>query len=154
MAPFDDLEALCAVEAEEVAPQTLLVRVRGELDETVSAELATVVDEELREDSFARILVDLSRVTLLGSAALHALQQLRRRCRVQNIRLVLIGAGHPAVHRPLRITGLLPLFDTRPTVHAALHSPAGSTGTAVTGSTTTWRAAPSGAEIITGPRSR
>ena len=77
MARFDDLEAINAVEAEEVAPQTLLLRVRGELDETVSAELTAIVDEELREFSFARILVDLSRVTLLGSAALNALQQLR-----------------------------------------------------------------------------
>ena len=137
-----------------MAPQTLLLRVRGELDETVSAELADRCRRGTSRIQFRRILVDLSRVTLLGSAALHALQQLRRRCRVQNIRLVLIGAGHPAVHHPLRIAGLLPLFDTRPTVHAALHSPAGSTGTAVTGSTTTWRAAPSGAGIITGPRSR
>jgi anti-anti-sigma factor len=114
------LESLPTVEAEEAAPRTLLLRVRGELDTAHVMELRTVLDDELGEGGFSRIVVDLSRVTLVDTAALRALQDLRRRCRSQNMQLVLVGTANPAVHRPLRITGLLPLFDTRPTVQAAL----------------------------------
>jgi anti-anti-sigma factor len=124
MIPSSEFEPLPTVEAEQPAPRTLLLRVRGELDQATTVNLDTVLDNELGEPGVSRILVDLSRVTLLGTAALRTLQQLRRRCRLQNTHLVLVGTGHPAVHRPLRITGLLPLFDTRPTVQAALHQTA------------------------------
>jgi anti-anti-sigma factor len=123
--PADDFEPLPAVEAEEPAPGTLLVRVRGEVDEAVVARMSDVLDEEL-DEPFCRVLVDLSRVALLSSAGLRFLQQLRRRCRAQKAHLVLVGAAHPPVHRPLRVTGLLPLFDIRPTVQAALYGHAGS----------------------------
>jgi anti-anti-sigma factor len=116
----DGLEPLPTVEAEEPAPRTLLLRVRGELDTAHVMELRTVLDDELGEGEFSRIVVDLSRVVLLDTAALRTLHDLRRRCRSQNMQLVLVGTANPAVHRPLRITGLLPLFDTRPTVQAAL----------------------------------
>jgi anti-anti-sigma factor len=116
----DGLESLPTVEAEEPAPRTLLLRVRGELDMANVAELHTVLDDELGEGEFSWIVVDLSRVTLVDTAALRTLQDLRRRCRLQNMQLVLVGTANPAVHRPLRLTGLLPLFDTRPTVQAAL----------------------------------
>ena len=121
MSPFDDLETLPTVEAEEPAPRTLLLRLRGDLDTAGAARLTAALDDELAHGGFSRILVDLSRVTLLATAALTVLQQLRRRCRTQQMHLVLVGAGHPAVHRPLRIAGLLPLFDIRPTLQAALH---------------------------------
>lgn len=120
MAPSDDVETLPTVEAEEPAPRTLLLRVRGDLDAVAGDQLATTVDEELVGDGFSRIIVDLSRVTLLATAALTVLQQLRWRCRTQRMHLVLVGTGRPEVHRPLRHSGLLPLFDTRPTLQAAL----------------------------------
>jgi anti-anti-sigma factor len=123
MDPFNDLESLPAVEAEEPAPRTLLLRVRGELDEAGGIKLGTVLDEELADHGFSRILLDLSRVTLLATAGLSVLQRVRRLCRAQGMHLLLVGTAHPAVHRPLRVTGLLPLFDTRPTVQAALCGP-------------------------------
>ena len=120
MAPADDLETLPTVEAEEPAPRTLLLRIRGDLDAVAGDRLASTVDEELAGDGFSRIIVDLSRVNLLTTAGLTVLQQLRRRCRTQRMHLVLAGTGRPAVHRPLHHSGLLPLFDTRPTLQAAL----------------------------------
>jgi anti-anti-sigma factor len=121
----DDLDALPAVEIEEAAPRTLLVRVRGDLDGAATTQLRTELDRELAELSTSLLLLDLGRVTLLGSAALGLLVDLRRRCRVEDRHLVLIGTATPAVHRPLRLSGLLPLFDTRLTVPAALHCPHG-----------------------------
>jgi anti-sigma B factor antagonist len=125
--PADDFEPLPAVEAEEPAPGTLLVRLRGEVDEAVADRMSDVLDEEL-DGPFCRVLVDLSRVALLSSAGLRSLQHLRRRCRAHRAHLVLVGAANPPVHRALRVSGLLPLFDIRPTVQAALYGHAGSLG--------------------------
>lgn len=120
MTAFDDLDMLPTVEAEEAAPRTLLVRLRGELDAAGADRLSAVLDDELAHGGFSRILVDLTRVTLLATATLTVLGTLRRRCRTQNMHLVLIGAGRPPVHRPLHTAGLLPLFDIRPTLQSAL----------------------------------
>jgi anti-anti-sigma factor len=86
----------------------------------MATQLRAVLDEELTAARISRVVLDLSRVTLLASPALDLLRRLRRRCRVDGGHLVLVGTGHPAVHRPLRITGLLPLFDTRPTLQSVL----------------------------------
>jgi anti-anti-sigma factor len=119
----DDFEPLACIEIEEAGPRTLLARVRGELDGEATAQLRAEIDRELAEMPTCLLLVDLGRVTLLGSAAMRLLLELRRRCRAENRHLVLVGTARPAVHRPLRSSGLLPLFDTRPTVQAALHRP-------------------------------
>jgi anti-sigma B factor antagonist len=119
----DDLDPLPAIEIEEAAPRTLLVRVRGDLDAEATTRLRVALDRELAVLPASLLLVDLGRVTLLGSAALGLLVDLRRRSRAENRHLVLVGTGRPGVHRPLRLSGLLPLFDTRPTVPAALHGP-------------------------------
>jgi anti-anti-sigma factor len=123
MSEPDDVEPLPVVEIEEAAPRTLLARVRGEVDSAATATVRAELDRELAESAASCLLVDLSRVTLLGSAALGLLTELRRRCRVDNMHLVLVGTSRPEVHRPLRISGLLPLFDTRPTLQSALHRP-------------------------------
>ena len=127
MTSFDDLEPLPTVEAEEAAPRTLLLRARGEFDEALGTRLMALVGDELDGPWFSRILLDLSRVTSLATDGLPVLQALRRRCRMENRHLVLIGAGCPAVHRTLRSSGLLPLFDIRPTVQAALQGSRRST---------------------------
>ena len=120
MIEFDGEEFFPLIEVEEPAPRTLLVTVRGALDEPATTTLRNVLDAELTSARFSRVVLDLGRVTLLGSPGLDLLRRLRRRCRVDGGHLVLVGAGHPAVHRPLRISGLLPLFDTRPTVRSVL----------------------------------
>jgi anti-sigma B factor antagonist len=119
----DELDPLPAVEIEEAAPRTLLVRARGDLDADATARLCAALDLELAKTPVSCLLVDLGRVTLLGSAGLNLLLELHRRCRLENRRLVLVGTARPAVHRPLRVSGLLPLFDTRITVQAALGRP-------------------------------
>ena len=117
----DQDEVLCwPVEVEEPAPRTLLVKVRGDLDEPILKLLRRTLDEELGAARFARVVLDQSRVPLLPSPAGDLLRRLRRRCQIDEGHLVLVGTGHPAVHRPLRISGLLPLFDTRPTVQSVL----------------------------------
>ena len=116
----DDLDPLPTLDIAEAAPRTLLVRVRGDLDADATAEVRAALDREMVELPVSLLVVDLGRVTLLGSAAMGLLLELHRRCRVEDRHLVLVGTALPAVHRPLRISGLLPLFDARPTVQAAL----------------------------------
>jgi anti-anti-sigma factor len=120
MIDHEDEELCWPVEVEEPAPYTLLVKVRGDLDDPTLALLRTTLDEELGTARFARVVLDLSRVTLLPSPSVDLLRRLRRRCQTDGGHLVLVGTGHPAVHRPLRISGLLPLFDTRPTLQSVL----------------------------------
>ena len=114
------------VEVAEPAPQTLLVTVHGDLDDPTLAHLRAVLDEQLGSDGrpgrarFSRVVLDLSRVTLLSAPAVELLRLLRRRCRTDHGHLVLVGTGRPAVHRPLRTSGVLPLFDTRATLRSAL----------------------------------
>ena len=119
MIDFPD-DILWPVEVEEPAPRTLLVKVRGDLDDPVLDRLTETLDDQLADARFSRVVLDLTRVTLLPPAAVELLRRLRRRCRVDGGHLVLVGTGHPAVHRPLRVSGLLPLFDTRPTVQSVL----------------------------------
>ena len=93
-----------------------------EITEPTLELLRATLDEELGADRTARVVLDLSHVTLFPSPAVDLLRRLRRRCRTDGAHLVLVGTGHPAVHRPLRISGMLPLFDTRPTVQSVLMS--------------------------------
>jgi len=121
---LDELDPLPTVEIEEVAPRTLLVRVRGDLGPEAAAQLRRDLDAELAETPVSRLLIDLSRVTLLGPVAVDLLLRLHGRCRIENRHHVLVGTAHPPVHRPLQSSGLLRLIDARPTIAAALHQQA------------------------------
>lgn len=136
------------VEVDRPAPHTLLVTVRGDLDGPALSRLRAVLDDNLGVDEHlgpdgtadpdapvgpggaparpSRVVLDLSRVTLLSPAAVELLRLLRRRCRPGH--LVLVGTGRPAVHRPLRTSGALPLFDTRATLRSALPGHAAGRG--------------------------
>jgi anti-sigma B factor antagonist len=108
------------VDVEQPAARTLVVRVRGELDVVGTAALDELLTRRLAAEEPARLVLDLDGVTLLSGPALDLLLRVHRRCRVRRAHLVLVGAARPAVNRPLRLAGLLPLFQTRPSVGAAL----------------------------------
>lgn len=112
------------VEVLEPAPAVALIRVAGSLDADGAVNLGRAVTEELDgcpgRPSPYRLLLDLSEVDLLGPKGLDLLLHLHRRCRVADTHLMLVGTGHRAVHRPLLVSGLLPLFDTRPTPGSAI----------------------------------
>jgi len=116
---FDD-DQPSAVEVEEPAPRTLLLRVRGKLDDAACLDLTRILDERLAGPDLSRVLVDLISVITLTGAGVRTLHRLHRDCRVKGLHLVLVGTANPAVHRLLYLSGLLPLVDARPTVQAAL----------------------------------
>jgi anti-anti-sigma factor len=119
-------ESCFTLEVEELAPGTLLLRLGGRLDASAADSLEDALSQRLVESRLRRIVVDLSEVALLAPSALRLFLRLRRRCRVEARHLVLVGVSQPTVNRPLRLSGLLPLFDIRPTVEAALRGPVSS----------------------------
>jgi anti-anti-sigma factor len=109
------------VRFDQPAEWILVVRVLGELDFVTVPLLRSALDAQRRRTRPCRVVLDLAGVTLLSSAALTLLLELHHDTRACDQHLVLAGAGHRAVHRPLRVTGLLALFDTVPAVEHALH---------------------------------
>jgi anti-anti-sigma factor len=108
------------VRVDEPMLWALVALVSGDVAAAGAPRLPEEIGGALSRSRPCRLVLDLSRVTELPPAAVTVLRQLRRRCRAQDVRLVLVGAGHQPIHRPLRLTGLLSLFDTRPTVEHAL----------------------------------
>jgi anti-anti-sigma factor len=111
------------VEVDSPVPWVVVARVSGDMDESLAARLVSEVEAELARRRPCRLVLDLGGVTGLSQGALGGLRRLHRRCRTDDVRLVLVGAAHPAVHRPLRLSGLLTLFETLPTVEHALPHP-------------------------------
>jgi anti-anti-sigma factor len=110
------------------APGLRLVEVAGELDSLTAATLRDRLDEQLVARP-AHLVIDLAAVTFMGSAALAVLLQ----CSAQlppGSTLHLSGTVRRAVHRPLMVTGLLPLFNTYLTLVDALTHIASTPGSA------------------------
>jgi len=111
---------VASVHIHEPAEWILVVRVIGELDIATVPQLRTVLRRHLEWLQPCRLVLDLAGVTLLSSAALTLLLELHHHTRDHDQHLILAGAGHRAVHPPLRTSGLLALFDTRPSTEQAL----------------------------------
>lgn len=58
----------------------------------------------------ARLVLDLHKVTYMGSAGLHLLLSLRATARELGTQLVIRGARHQVIAHPLRVSGLADLF--------------------------------------------
>jgi anti-sigma B factor antagonist len=95
----------CALEPER---QRVILRVGGELDLSVAADLGATVDE-LLDVGFRRIVVDLGELTFLDSAGVHMLVAAQRSAERRDGALSLIGAP-PRVHAVLELTATASLF--------------------------------------------
>ena len=109
---------------DEPAGWILVVRVAGDLDIATVPPLRLALNRHLAWSRPRRLVVDLSGVTLLSSAALTLLLELDDPPTTPDRHLVLVGTDRRAVHRPLRVTGLLAQFDTRPDLESATGRPA------------------------------
>ena len=110
--PFD-------IEVQEPAQGTLLVRLAGSLGGAAVDSINDCLDRRLAESELRRLVVDLGEVVQLAPSALN-LWCTAPPLPGRNRHLVLVGVSQPAVNRALRMSGLLPLFDIRPTVEATL----------------------------------
>jgi anti-sigma B factor antagonist len=89
-----------------------VVTAAGEVDGCSAPRLATVLDSVVA-GAAPNATVDLTAVTFLGSAGVHALAAAHRSATAVGARLRVLAA-RPAVVRPLQLTGLWPLLGADP----------------------------------------
>ena len=102
----------------EPAGDAVVVHVTGELDlstaEVAEAELGQAVGS-----GALAVIVDLDRVSFLGSTGLRVLLTARNRAEVSGVDLRLVG-DRRVVLRPLQVSGLMPAFRVHATVPDAI----------------------------------
>lgn len=108
----DTTEAL-SVTVRRLEQAHLIAHVAGEVDMLTGPPLKEHLSM-LLDTQPDRLIVDLSEVTFLGSTGLAVLIGARQTAAEQGTKLQLSGIDHRAVARPLQITGLDRLFETRP----------------------------------------
>lgn len=86
---------------------TTTVVVRGEVDRETSPTLEACLMGQLQQPGARPLLVDLSAVTFLDAAGLHALVAARQAARGLDVPFRIHCGERRAVRRPLEITGLL-----------------------------------------------
>ncbi|MEJ8278650.1 STAS domain-containing protein [Pseudonocardia spirodelae] len=114
-----DVGEVVRFEVAEHGDGAVVVHVHGEIDTMT----APVLSERLAEriGSTDLLVVDLSRVTFLGSAGLAALVEAKERIGTTGGRLRLVCGSH-AVTRALEATNLMSLFDVADGVPEALRT--------------------------------
>ncbi|MFO7193044.1 MULTISPECIES: STAS domain-containing protein [Thermocrispum] len=96
----------------------VVLTVSGELDMLSTDALTERLDEALQPPAEA-VVLDLTDVRFLGSAALSALLKSAEEAKANGIRLILVASKH-ATLRPFEVTGISDSFTIRPTVDDAL----------------------------------
>ncbi|GHF47650.1 anti-sigma B factor antagonist [Amycolatopsis bartoniae] len=99
-------------------PGVVVVDVRGEVDASSVPDLATAL-EKVWAAAPGRVVVDLSRVTFLGTAGLSALLDARERAEADDFVLRLVG-GSRCVDRAVEVAGLAPHLPLSPDLGHAL----------------------------------
>ena len=100
------------VEVEKPSLRTLLLRVRGKLDDAAITEFARIHPQSARRARGVPKPIDLIGVATVTSADVNywnARELLHRLCqdrRVRGLHLVLVGTANPAVHRLLYLSRL------------------------------------------------
>lgn len=95
-----------------------VVRLLGEFDEQSGVTLAERVKQTLAERPHA-VVLDLSEVDFIGSAALSALVDARREADEAGITIALVATRRVTL-LPLELTGLARVFSVFPTVREAV----------------------------------
>jgi anti-sigma B factor antagonist len=108
------------VRLEEPLPGTALLRVAGEVDMLSSPTLRDNIAAALGEGR-QRLIIDLDGVEFLGTSGLAALVEGRTSAAERNTELWLV-CSRRQVLRPLRIAGLIDLFQVADTLPDALTS--------------------------------
>jgi anti-anti-sigma factor len=96
------------VEVLELVPGIRGIAVTGDVDLATAPSLGEAISRELAVTS-RRLILDLTRVSFLGSTALFVLVQARDAALQANVELRLV-CNAPVVLRPLQLTGLDKLF--------------------------------------------
>ena len=110
---YVDISPLLSVTVGQSAPAVLVIHVTGELDMLTGPRLEEHLNRLLAARP-ERLIVDLGKVSFLGSNGLAVLIGARHAAAQLGTTLQLSGISHRAVARPLALTGLDRLFETSP----------------------------------------
>jgi len=92
-------------------PGRVVVEAVGEVDSSTAPVLDICLRSQASQPGVRELVVDLARVTFLGTAGIEVLVQADRRCRGRGVRLVVRTGGRRAVLCPLQLTGHPGLVD-------------------------------------------
>ena len=96
--------------------------VTGEIDMSNADDLARAISAQLKNDNHGLVL-DLTHVTYLDSAAIHSIYEMRERLANRNLRFALVVPPEAPTQMALRLTGVpeaVPVFATAAEAAAAL----------------------------------
>ena len=108
---YVDATTALSVTVRQPEQTVLVVHVAGELDMLTEPPLKERLGKLLKTRP-DRLIVDLSKVTFLGSSGLNVLLGTRHAAAKQGTAFQLSGISHRAVARPLQISGLDRFFET------------------------------------------
>ena len=107
---YVDARRLLSVAVERLDDAVSVIHVAGEVDMVTGSLLQSQLRQVLATQP-QRLIIDLSQVSFMGSAALSVLLSIRHAAAQQSITLQLRGTQRRAVAVPLQITGVDRLFD-------------------------------------------
>lgn len=114
-------DQLIRLDVRDVGAAATVVEVGGEVDMLTTPQLQGCVHEQLARGR-GLLVLDLGRLTFLGSSGLAVLVGALDTARARDTALRLVGSSREVL-RPLEATGLTGLFATYPDVDAALADP-------------------------------
>lgn len=112
-------DQVIGIQVDLPAPETVVVRVSGEIDMFTTPTLQAALEKQLARETCGLLIVDMQDVTFLASNGLAALVEARRQAEVNGTALRLVGHSR-AVTRPLESTGLYDMFELYDEVDKAL----------------------------------
>ena len=107
---YVDATGLLSVAVQRLDHAISVIHVAGEVDMVTGPSLENQLRKMLATQP-ERLIVDLSRVSFMGSTALAVLLNIRHMADQQSTRFQLRGTDRRPVAAPLRVTGLDHLFD-------------------------------------------
>ncbi len=105
----------------ETARDVVVAHLEGELDLSNARGVGEAIRRDLSNDARA-LVVDLTGVTYLDSAAIHVLYRLHTRLHERAQRLWIVVAADTPVAATLGLAGVLTSLPTAPSVEAALRA--------------------------------
>lgn len=110
------------LEQETINGQTVAIRLAGDVDLYVAADLREAVGQQI-DSGRSRLIIDLTEATFIDSTTLGILVGAMRRLRTRGGRLAVV-CPNPVIARVFEITGLNRMFGVFETREQALAPPA------------------------------
>lgn len=98
---------------------TVIVAIAGEIDLATAGAFRDSLSPHVSDPATTLLVCDLSQVRFMACSGLTVLLDAQNALRARGARLSVI-ADHPAVLRPVRVTGLRDVLRVRPTLATAL----------------------------------